>query len=116
MLATTTEKLMNPWDQIKRHLEDRISPDAFQNWVARSSFRRSEGDTLVVAASDEATKSFLETEYSDAIHTSLRDLGLPYSKVVFHCSDANLPAALPAVADTPSRTPICSRPLQARST
>jgi len=80
---------MNAWDQIKRHLEDRLSPDAFRNWVARTNFRTSDGETLIVAAPDEATKSFLESEYSDAIHTSLRELCLPYRSVVFHLNDSS---------------------------
>ena len=86
VLATTNNK-MNAWDQIKRHLEDRISPGAFQNWVARTSFRSADGETLIVTAPDEATKSFLESEYSEAIHTSVRDLHLPYRNVVFQFSD-----------------------------
>ena len=88
VLATTTN-IMNAWDQIKRHLEDRLSPDAFRNWVARTNFRTSDGETLIVAAPDEATKSFLESEYSEAIHTSLRELCLPYRSVVFHLNDSS---------------------------
>jgi chromosomal replication initiator protein len=87
-VLATTDKIMNAWDQIKRHLEDRINPDAFRNWVARTSFRTTDGETLVVGAPDEATKSFLETEYSEAIHTSLRELRLPYRNVVFQFNES----------------------------
>lgn len=86
MLATT-DKIMNAWDQIKRQLEDRISPDAYRNWVARTTFRGVDGDTLIVAAPDEATRSFLESEYSEAVHSSVHELKLPYRNIVFQCSE-----------------------------
>jgi chromosomal replication initiator protein len=89
---------MNPWDQVKSHLEGRISPDAFRNWVARTSFRSSDGETLIVGAPDEATKSFLETEYSEAIHTSVRELGLPFRKVVFQFNGPTSASLEPAEA------------------
>jgi chromosomal replication initiator protein len=93
-VLATTNNIMNAWDQIKRHLEDRINPDTFQNWVARTNFRMSEGDTLVVTAPDEATKAVLESEYSEAIYTSVRELSLPYRNVVFHFNGSSpLPAS-----------------------
>jgi hypothetical protein len=45
VLATSTN-LMNAWDQIKHHLEDKIHQDVFRNWIARTNFRSSDGDTL----------------------------------------------------------------------
>jgi hypothetical protein len=62
VFATTTKTTtMNAWDQIKRQLETRISSEAYANWVARTTFRAADGDTLVVAAPDEATGKFMES-------------------------------------------------------
>jgi chromosomal replication initiator protein len=93
----TTDKIMNTWDQIKHRLEERIQPDAFRNWVVRTTLRSTDGDMIVVTAPDEATRSFMEVEYADAVHSVIRELGMPYRKVVYELAQA-MPAALPEAA------------------
>jgi chromosomal replication initiator protein len=84
--TTTTNKTMNAWDEIKRQLETRISSEAYANWVARTTFRAADGDTLVVAAPDEATREFMESEYADAVGSAIRDLRMAYRRVAYEVS------------------------------
>lgn len=82
-MHATTNQLMNAWDQIKRRLEEKITPDAFQNWVTRTTYQKSQGDCLIINTPDEATRSFMESEYADAVYASIRDLNLPYRRVAY---------------------------------
>jgi chromosomal replication initiator protein len=77
---------MNAWDQIKRQLETRISSEAYANWVARTTFRAADADTLVVAAPDEATREFMESEYADPVQAAIRELGMAYRRVTYEVS------------------------------
>jgi chromosomal replication initiator protein len=84
VFATTTKTTtMNAWDQIKRQLETRISSEAYANWVARTTFRAADGDTLVVAAPDEATREFMESEYADPVQAAIQDLRMAYRRVKY---------------------------------
>jgi len=74
---------MNAWEQIKRRLGETISPDAYRNWVMRTSLRSAEGDTLVITAPDEATRWFMESEYSESVHAAIRDLNLPFRHITY---------------------------------
>ena len=47
------------------------------------TFQKSQGDCLFINTPDEATRSFMESEYADAVHASIRDLNLPYSRVAY---------------------------------
>src|SRR5436190_2820996 len=74
---------MNAWEQIKRRLGETISPDAYRNWVMHTSLRSAEGDTLVITAPDEATRWFMESEYSESVHAAIRDLNLPFRHITY---------------------------------
>jgi chromosomal replication initiator protein len=73
-----------PWDLIKRALEQKLSTESFENWIARTQFSRVEGRTIVVSVPDGHTVSFLQEEYSQQIDTLARSLGLGIDRVLFH--------------------------------
>lgn len=72
---------MNGWDQIKQRLEAKLTPQAFQSWVLRTSLGRTEGHVLWVRVPDQVTKEFLEQEYSEDVRSAIRDLHLTIQKV-----------------------------------
>jgi chromosomal replication initiator protein len=67
---------MNAWDQIKKELQSALTADSYENWVSRTCFRRLDNQRLIVSVPDEATKSWLETEYSGQVYTIIRKLEL----------------------------------------
>src|SRR4029079_1368202 len=79
----TTDTTMSSWDLIKRRLQEKIQAEAFRNWVVRTSFRSVDGDAIVVTTPDEATRSFMEVEYADAVYSAIRELGMPYGRVTY---------------------------------
>ncbi len=84
----TTDKIMNAWDQIKRRLGETISPDAYRNWVLRTSLRSADGDSIVITTPDEATRWFMESEYADSVQGAIRDLNLPYRNISYEIGEA----------------------------
>lgn len=74
---------MNPWEQIKRELESKLSSESFQNWVSRTSFAGMDGDALVVSVPDAQTKSWMETEYTEQVRSIMGEFGLGFSRVVY---------------------------------
>jgi chromosomal replication initiator protein len=87
----TTDKIMNVWDQIKHRLEDKIHPEAFRNWVVRTTFKSTDGDAIVVTAPDEATRSFMEVEYADAVHAAIQELAMPFRRITYELSPRYAP-------------------------
>ena len=67
---------LDSWERIKLVLAEKIPPQAYQNWVARTSLEREENGALRVIVPDEVTKDFLEQEYGQEIQSALRQLGL----------------------------------------
>lgn len=82
-MYVTTDKIMNAWDQIKRRLGETISPDAYRNWVMRTSLRSADGDSIVITTPDEATRWFMESEYADSVQSAIRDLDLPFRNISY---------------------------------
>jgi chromosomal replication initiator protein len=74
---------MNPWEQVKRQLESRLSPESYQNWVSRTTFGQMDGTTLVVCVPDEETKAWMESEYCGEVHAIVRTLGLGIQEVAY---------------------------------
>jgi len=87
---------MNPWDQIKKELEARLSPDSYQNWISRTSFAGVDGDTLIVSVPDESTRKWLETEYATEILLGVHRLSLTVSRIEYTLLSAREPADLDA--------------------
>src|SRR5271166_2177776 len=73
----------NPWEQIKGRLSNRISSQAYQNWVMRTAFEGLEGSTLRVAVPDQVTKDWMEHEYAEDIRTTIRELNLSVERVIY---------------------------------
>ncbi|HUS07645.1 MAG TPA: chromosomal replication initiator protein DnaA [Bryobacteraceae bacterium] len=81
-----TDTLLNIWDRIKLSLASRISAEAFQNWLAKTSFRQVDGDAIFVSVPNEATKEWIESEYGDCIRTVIRELNLPIRRIHYELS------------------------------
>ena len=80
---------MNVWDQIKACLEQKIGGEGYKNWIAPTSLRATEGDTLAITVPDEPTKFWLESEYAQHLAETLLELNLPYRKVVYELATSN---------------------------
>jgi len=87
---------MNSWEEIKARLAVRLSSEGFQNWLARTTWSSAAGSTLHVTVPDEATRVWLQQEYSGEIWTAIRELGMPYSQVIYDLESARA-ASLPTV-------------------
>jgi chromosomal replication initiator protein len=74
---------MNYWDDIRKLLQTKLSPEQYQNWFESSKFVALDGDTLVVAVPDLETRSWLEGEYSGLVQGALDELRLPAKRVVY---------------------------------
>lgn len=74
---------VNTWERIKGRLAEKIAPQEFENWVQQTQFDSLEQGVLRVLVPDHVTKGFIEQEYTDAIRSSILDLGLAVDSVVF---------------------------------
>src|SRR5262249_470467 len=83
----------NPWDQIKNRLSAKMSPQAYQNWVQRTTFESVDGTTLRVTVPDPVTKDWMEQEYAQDIRTSLQELNLHIDQIVYSVRAAHSVAA-----------------------
>jgi chromosomal replication initiator protein len=73
----------NPWDAIKTQLEQKLSSESFDNWIARTRFGGIEGKSLVVHVPDDNTAYFLQEEYSRQVDTLVRALNAGVERVAF---------------------------------
>ncbi len=78
---TPTE--LDSWERIKLVLAEKITPQAYQNWVLRTSLEREEDGALRVIVPDEVTKDFLEQEYAREIGSAIEHLNLAARRVVY---------------------------------
>ena len=62
---------MNVWEYVKGQLESRISAQAYQNWVSRTSFAALDSGRLYVSVPDHETKMWMETEYGAQIRAAV---------------------------------------------
>jgi chromosomal replication initiator protein len=74
---------MNFWDQILKYLQQKISQQSYDNWFRGTAYLGMDGDTLLVSTPDRETRTWLETEYSGAIRTTIRELAVPVKHVSF---------------------------------
>jgi chromosomal replication initiator protein len=93
---------MNIWDQIKHHLQTKLDPEAFANWLGRSAFLDQRETTLTVNVPNDATREWLQIEYAGHVRDAIRDLRLPITEIRY--------LAGPRPSPTPSSTP--TGPLQ----
>jgi len=73
----------NPWNRIKERLGGKISAQAYQNWLTRTSFESLDGGLMRVNVPDAVTKEWLEQEYAEDIRGVARELGLRLDNIVY---------------------------------
>ena len=81
--------MMNAWDEIKKQLSSKISTEAFQNWVARTTFRGLTEGQLRIEVPDELTREWMQTEYAGHVQGIVRDSGFPVNQVVYEVVSTN---------------------------
>ena len=79
---------MNFWDQIRSYLQQKISPESYENWLSGTSFAGLDGDTLFVSVPDNDTRAWLETEFGGVVRKGIRDLGLPINAISYEAQPA----------------------------
>ncbi|MBE0659958.1 MAG: chromosomal replication initiator protein DnaA [Bryobacteraceae bacterium] len=95
----------NTWETIKEQLGATLTSEAFENWVARTSYAGEAGERLRVKVPDEVTKSWLESEYAAKVKSVIRDLRLPVAEVHYELDATPMPAKL-READSPYFHPV----------
>jgi chromosomal replication initiator protein len=97
---------MNAWDRIKKELTAKITAEAYQNWVARTTFRALADGRLRVEVPDELTREWLQTEYTGHVQGIIKESGLPVTQVVYEVPTGNdAESAVPS--DTLGQAPAC---------
>jgi chromosomal replication initiator protein len=79
---------MNVWDQIRQHLQSKITAENYNNWLRGTAFLGMDGDTLFVSAPDRETRTWLETEFGTPVRTAIRELGLTVRHVSYESEPA----------------------------
>lgn len=85
------------WEAIKQQLHAGLSPEAYQNWVARTRLVADQGSSLRVQVPDDVTRLWLEHEYATRVQSAIRKLNLPVSKVVYEVASPDAPAPIVSV-------------------
>src|SRR5689334_8220161 len=82
-MATAFSYEVQAWDLIKAKLAESIPAQDFENWVHRTSQERMEFGSLHVRVPDQVTKDFIQQEYAAQITTTIRELDLPVTTIVY---------------------------------
>ena len=90
---------MSAWDFIKEQLQSKISPQSYDNWIAKTSFDRIERNLLYVLVPNQQTKDWLESEYENLILPLTRERNLSGINYIVGNSHA--------APDLPPREPEC---------
>ena len=72
---------MTVWDQIKRELAKTLSSESYQNWLASTQQQADHGGRLTVRVPSEATKMWMEQEYSEHVAAAVASLQLGMRQV-----------------------------------
>jgi len=81
----------NVWDQIKARLATKISSQAYENWIMRTSFEGLDQGVLRVMVPDQVTKDFMEQEYAEDIRGVVRDLNLSVQSIQYSQRSTHFP-------------------------
>ena len=87
---------MNAWEEIKQSLAKRVRTEAFQNWVARTSYKNLADGCLTVTVPNELTRDWMQTEYAGLVRSIIRDHDLPVSAIEYETAlgmESNSPDA-----------------------
>jgi len=79
---------MNIWEQIRDRISNKISREAYQNWLSNTVFLRQEAGKLWVGVPDRVTKEWIEQEYGGILASVTRELDPPVKQVVFEIRDS----------------------------
>jgi chromosomal replication initiator protein len=82
-LRDSCAKSMNLWDQLRNHIQPRVSEESYNNWFKGTTFLGVDGDTLLVQVPDGETQAWMENEYGAQLREAIRELRLPVSQVGF---------------------------------
>ena len=82
-MATAFSYGLKEWDLIKAKLAESIPAQDFENWVQRTSQDRIEYGSLHVRVPDQVTKDFIQQEYASHITSTIRELRLPVTSIVY---------------------------------
>ena len=74
---------MNLWDQLRQHIQPRVSEESYNNWFKGTTFLGVDGDTLVVLVPDGETRAWMENEYGAQLREAIRELRLPVGQIGF---------------------------------
>jgi chromosomal replication initiator protein len=83
----------NAWETIKEHLCTTLTSEAYDNWVAKTTYVGEAGQRLRVRVPDEVTKSWMESEYASRVNSVIRDLRLPVAEVQYELDLAQIPVS-----------------------
>ncbi len=95
---------MDLWEEIKQRLAATVSAEGFQNWVSKTQFLRSEGETLWVSVPNEATREWMEQEYGNHVASALKTLKSSISRVVYDSVPLESTPLSPAVSRSGAET------------
>jgi len=92
---------MNPWNQIRSYLEQKVSVEGYQNWLQGTSFVQMGDGALVVSVPDSETRTWLETEYAGDVQNAIRELSLRINRITYEVEAAKGSRAhAPMLAET----------------
>jgi chromosomal replication initiator protein len=84
---------MNAWEQVKQHIQARISADEYENWFRRTDFDRMEGDVLRVRVPDHVTRDWLEQEFGEQVRAAIGAAALPVARIRYEICGLENPAS-----------------------
>lgn len=73
----------NLWEQIKERLAATLSSEAYQNWIARTELEEFREGVLKVRVPDEATRQWIEQEYTPQLRHFVAELRLPVREIEY---------------------------------
>src|ERR1700693_3679477 len=80
---------MNIWDEIKSVISSKITTEAYQNWLSKTFFLRSEGARLWVGVPDVVTKDWIQQKDNSEIWAAIRDRNFGIRQIVFELSGSS---------------------------
>jgi chromosomal replication initiator protein len=101
---------MNIWESILNHLSRKISAEAYQNWLTKTVFLRSEGAKLWVSVPDAVTRDWILQEYAAEIWSAIRELNFSFREIVYEVQGLSENAAVADKAEALFATSIRLNP------
>ncbi|MBM3300129.1 MAG: chromosomal replication initiator protein DnaA [Deltaproteobacteria bacterium] len=74
---------MDVWEQIKTQLAARLTLESYQNWLANTNLLRADGSRVWISVPDITTKLWMEEEYGDLVRSTITEMKLPVTEVIY---------------------------------